>query len=125
MLQPLLVMSEEDQIAEAVVTLTNEGTVASTDVTGRIQWSRNIPVQWNEFDEKLVGMKDGAERKGVQPVMSYTKGMICIAAAKSVMCLSRSGRVGLRGRNQVRRCSIFRWENRCFIRSTPVKTRST
>lgn len=125
MLQPLLVMSEEDQIVEAVVTLTNEGTVSSTDVTGRIQWSRTIPVQWNEFDEKLVGAKTGVERKGAQPVMSYTKGMICIAAAKSVTCLSKSGRVGLRGRNHVRRCFTFRWENRCFIRSTPVRARST
>lgn len=108
MLQPLLVMSEEDQIVEAVVTLTNEGTLASTDVAGRIQWSRNIPVQWNEFDEKLVGAKKGDERKGAQPVMSYTKGMICVAAAKSVMCLSKSGRVGLQGGTHVRRCSIFR-----------------
>ena len=108
MLQPLLVMSEEDRIVEAVVTLTNEGTVTSTDVAGRIRWSRNIPVQWNEFDEKLVGVESGVERKGVQPVMSYTKGMICVAAAKSVTCLSKGGRVGVRGRNQVRRCSIFR-----------------
>ena len=61
MLQPLLVMSETDRIVEAVVTLTNEGTVAYTDVKGRIRWSRKIPVQWNEFDEKLVGVWDTCE----------------------------------------------------------------
>ncbi|KNB42103.1 fhypothetical protein [Blastocystis sp. subtype 4] len=80
-LQPLLILGE-DSIIEAIVTLTSEGVLTSTNIQGEIQWSKSIHVQWSEFDEK----------SGLQPFMVFVKGMICVSDSKSTVYYSKKGR---------------------------------
>ena len=58
-LQPLLIL-RKDSIIEAIVTLTSEGILTSTNIQGEIQWSKSIHVQWSEFDEKSVDISSSS-----------------------------------------------------------------